>query len=70
MEEKEYNWKSNLSDRDIELCEMICDSPVPLGFNQIRKHTGIHQEKLSRSLKRLVQYGYVLKFEAKYGRCC
>ncbi len=70
MEENKDSWKSNLSKRDVELCEIICKSSEPLGFNQIKKHAGIHQEKLSRSLKRLVMYGYILKYDTKYGTCC
>lgn len=64
------DWKTNLSPRDIEVCEFICDSPSPLRFNEIKKEVGIHQEKLSRVLKRLVVHGYVTKFDSKYMKCC
>lgn len=64
------DWMTNLSARDVEVCVLICESPRPLGFNEIQRSVGIHQEKLSRTLKRLLLHGFILKEQAKYNRCC
>lgn len=66
----EPGWKKYLSSRDVEVCVLICSSIVPLGFNEIKRTTGFHQEILSRILKRLIFMGNVSKNGTRYERCC
>ena len=63
-------WKQNLNSRDVLVCELICASSGPLGFNEIRRKTGIHQEVLSRILRRLRMSGNIEKVHSKYDKCC
>lgn len=62
-------WKKYLDARDIMVCELICNSEQPIGFNYIKRETGLHQEILSRILKRLSFGGDIEKTETKYRRC-
>ncbi len=64
------DWKASLNERDINVCQIVCHSRTPMGFNEIRRQTAIHQEILSRILKRLQFRGYIEKIQAKYYRCC
>lgn len=63
-------WKVGLNERDINVCQIVCYSKIPMGFNEIRRQTAIHQEILSRILKRLQFRGYIKKIQSKYYRCC
>lgn len=65
-----HDWALNLNARDVKVCEIICNSGSPVGFNEIRRRTGIHQEVLSRILRRLVFSGNIEKVKSKYDRCC
>ena len=64
------DWKQNLNHRDVVVCEIVCSSTKPLGFNEIKRLTGLHQEVLSRILRRLQISGNIGKVSSKYDRCC
>jgi len=57
-----------LTDRELLVCETVCRSPEPLGFSQVRRSVGLHQEILSRILKRLTIHGALERKEGKYMR--
>ena len=43
------------------VCRVICAAGASVGFSRIRRAVGLHQEILSRILKRLVTHGVVDK---------
>jgi hypothetical protein len=55
-----------LTDREFSVCNFICDSPAPVSFSQLRRSTELHQEILSRIVRRLVIHGVVAKEEGRY----
>lgn len=57
-----------LTDREAEVCEMVCSSPEPVAFSTFRRTLGYHQEVVSRILKRLVNHGAIEKVDGKYRR--
>jgi len=57
-----------LTERELEICEAVCTSSVPVGFSTVRRAVGYHQEVVSRTLRRLLTYGAIEKTDGKY-RC-
>jgi DNA-binding HxlR family transcriptional regulator len=57
-----------LTDREFSVCSFICASRGPVSFSQLRKSTELHQETLSRIVRRLVVHGVVKKEDARYKR--
>lgn len=57
-----------LTEREMTVCQTVCTSDQPIGFSAIRRTVGLHQELVSRILKRLVNYGVVEKSDGKYTR--
>jgi DNA-binding HxlR family transcriptional regulator len=57
-----------LTDRESSVCNFICASQGPVSFSQLRRSTGLHQEILSRIVRRLVIHGVVRKEAEGYGR--
>jgi len=55
-----------LTDREFSVCSFICDSRGPVSFSQLKRSTDLHQEILSRIVRRLVIYGVVKKEEGRY----
>lgn len=55
-----------LTERELQVCETICSSAEPVGFSAVRKSVGLHQELVSRILKRLTIYGAIEKVQGKY----
>jgi len=58
--------ESSLSSTDQKVFELIASSGLGLSFQGIRRSLGIHQESLSRSLKRLTELGLVYKQGVDY----
>lgn len=68
--EPDRDWKRYLSKREVEVCTLICRSPKPLGFNEIKRRTGFHQEILSRILKRLIFLENIRHADMLYSKWC
>ena len=52
------------------MCSIVCKSQDPVSFTQLKQTTGLHQEILSRIVRRLSVYGLVRKVDGKYeGEC-
>ena len=52
-----------LTDRESFVCKAICFSESPVSFSDLKRATHVHQEILSRILRRLVVHGVVKKVE-------
>jgi predicted transcriptional regulator len=57
-----------LTDRELLVCETVCESSEPLGFSAVKRSVGLHQELVSRILRRLTTYGAIEKVQEKYKR--
>ena len=57
-----------LTPREEVVCITVCDSGTPLSFSRIKERSGLHQEVLSRILRRLSVYGALEKVDGKYRR--
>ncbi|QQG48291.1 MAG: hypothetical protein HY247_05945 [archaeon] len=57
-----------LTDREMRICETVCSSSAPIGFSAVKRAVGLHQEVVSRTLKRLVNYGALERVSGKYRR--
>lgn len=68
-QEPEEDWARFLSDREAMVCRTICEASVPIGFNEIRRRTGLHQEIVSRILKRLLFMCKISRNDIKYQGC-
>lgn len=51
----------DLTDRESSVCATICESQQPISFSQLKRDTQLHQEILSRIVRRLVVHGVVRK---------
>ncbi len=50
-----------LTERESSVCGVICGSKGPVSFSQLKRTTQLHQEILSRIVRRLVVHGLVRK---------
>jgi DNA-binding Lrp family transcriptional regulator len=57
---------NDLSDTDRLILELIMKSGLGISFQGLKRALGIHQESLSRGLKRLIQLGLIIKRDADY----
>jgi predicted transcriptional regulator len=57
-----------LTERETKVCAAICTSDQPVAFSALKNSLGYHQEVVSRILRRLVNYGAVVKVRGKYRR--
>lgn len=57
-----------LTEREMQVCETVCDSSEPLRFSAVKRSVGLHQELVSRILRRLTTYGAIEKVQGKYRR--
>ena len=55
-----------LTDREFSVCNFICASRGPVSFSELKDSTELHQEILSRIVRRLVIHGVVKKEEGRY----
>ena len=53
-----------LTDREFSVCNVIYRSQDPVSFTELRKSTELHQEILSRIVRRLVVHGAIKKVES------
>jgi len=59
-----------LTHREATVCMTLCASEEPMSFSQLKLAVGLHQEILSRIVRRLTIHGLVAKVGGKYqGRC-
>ena len=60
-----------LTSRELSVCNVICDSQEPISFTKVKESTNLHQEIVSRVVRRLAIHGLVTKVDGKYkGECC
>ncbi len=52
------------------VCNVICNSSEPVSFSELRKTTSLHQEVVSRIVRRLAIHGLVKKVDGKYQSLC
>ncbi len=57
-----------LTPREEAVCSTVCESGTPLSFSKIKERSGLHQEVLSRILRRLSVYGALEKVDGNYRR--
>jgi DNA-binding HxlR family transcriptional regulator len=50
-----------LTDRESAICRVICDAAQPISFGELKASMNLHQEVLSRAVRRLVIHGLVRK---------
>ena len=59
-----------LTERESSVCNFICSSKGPVSFGELKQGTALHQEIVSRILRRLVTHGLVTKTDEGYlGEC-
>jgi DNA-binding HxlR family transcriptional regulator len=59
-----------LTDRESSVCEIICQSPHPVSFTQLKTSSNLHQQVVSQTLRRLVIHGLVTKEKGRYKGLC
>ena len=59
-----------LTARESMVCRAICEAPGPVSFGQLKKETALHQEVVSRILRRLTIHGIVKKSDGRYQSLC
>ncbi|HZW85056.1 MAG TPA: helix-turn-helix domain-containing protein [Nitrososphaerales archaeon] len=57
-----------LTEREAEVCVAVCSSSEPVSFSKVRDAVGLHQELVSRILRRLMNYGAIEKSRDGYRR--
>jgi DNA-binding HxlR family transcriptional regulator len=50
-----------LTERESSICRTICDAPQPISFGELKASTSLHQEVLSRAVRRLIIHGLIRK---------
>ena len=50
-----------LTERETAVCLAICKSGKPVSFSELKARVGLHQEVVSRILRRLLNYGEIEK---------
>ncbi len=59
----------DLTKREYDVCRSICASSHPVSFSELKLKSSLHQEILSRILRRLTIYNVIHKVgEGKYER--
>ena len=59
-----------LTERELSVCTVICASTEPVSFTKLKQSTNLHQEILSRVVRRLAIHGLVAKVDGKYESNC
>ncbi len=57
---------NDYSDREILICKIICNSSNPIRFSDLKRKTGLHQEILTRILRRNIDRCNYKKTESGY----
>ncbi len=56
-----------LTDREYEVCNDICTNSTPVSFSELKRNSELHQEVLSRILRRLAVHRVIEKLkDGKY----
>jgi DNA-binding IclR family transcriptional regulator len=55
-----------LTERESAVCRAICESPAPVSFGELKERADLHQEVLSRVIRRLTVHGLVEKTGGRY----
>jgi predicted transcriptional regulator len=59
-----------LTERESSVCNIICSSREPVSFGRLKEATALHQEIVSRIVRRLLVHGLVTKTAEGYcGKC-
>lgn len=59
-----------LTERESNVCSIICRSTGPISFGKLKEATALHQELVSRIVRRLMIHGLVRKTDGGYlGEC-
>jgi DNA-binding HxlR family transcriptional regulator len=59
-----------LTDRESSVCQIICESPGPVSFTQVKASSKLHQQVVSQTVRRLVIHGLVTKEKGRYKGLC
>lgn len=59
-----------LSEREMAVCHIVCSSRGAVTFGMLKETSQLHQEKLSRVLKRLAFYGCIDKVHSGWQSVC
>ena len=59
-----------LTQRESEVCSLICRSEEPISFTQLKQATNFHQEIVSRIVRRLMIHGVVKRSGTRYECDC
>lgn len=59
-----------LTDRELYVCATIRASEEPISFSEVKRNTHLHQEIVSRVIRRLSTHGLVMKVDGKYQSSC
>ena len=60
----------DLTEREALVCKFIRDSSEPISFSELKREAGLHQELVSRIVRRLVTYGLAEKAGGRYRSLC
>jgi len=59
-----------LTEREFSVCALVCRAGGPVSFNELKRETSLHQEILSRIMRRLTIHGAIEKVDGGYrGHC-
>jgi predicted transcriptional regulator len=56
----------DLTTRESSVCQIICGAQEPISFTKVKDSSNLHQEIVSRIVRRLVIHGLVSKEEGKF----
>lgn len=59
-----------LTDREASVFKMICSSEKPISFSLLKRSSNLHQELVSRIIKRLIRHSVVRKTHSGYACDC
>jgi predicted transcriptional regulator len=59
-----------LTERESSVCKLICGSTEPITFGRLKEATSLHQEVVSRIVRRLILHGLVTKTDHGYSGEC
>lgn len=59
-----------LTDREMSIFKLICDSEDSVSFSLLKRSSNLHQELVSRIIKRLVRHSVVKKTDSGYACGC
>ena len=60
----------DLTEREYLVCDTICKAEHPVSFSELKRTLDLHQEILSRTVRRLIIHGLVKKEDDGYACEC